>query len=210
MWIITNGKVFVVRSSDNHVTTSNDKTKATVFKERRWADSCCDTLPKVLKHLGFHPMYVPDNVAEEPQAPVKIAPEVPEKKQIHEALLNQDSFVAQVRSFQQFVLAAQEQRPVLVDAKHQVEEEILDIEHAIEFSKCNVVGGWKLYDQLREARIRRRQYKDAIMRIDILMEAQPMDVARANTVNQIVGMEKRSYAPRALPELFKGLGVTAD
>lgn len=209
MWIITNGKTYTMRNADGHVTTTSDKSKATRFEDRRRADSFCDTLPKVLKNLSFHPIYVPDQQVQ--PAPVQaVSVEHSVAPQINASLLDLDGFVSHVRDFQKFVLSASEQRPLLVDAKRKVEDEILDIEHAIEFSKCNVVGGWKLYNRLREARMRRRQYKDAIMRIDILMEAQPMDVARANTVNQIMGMEKRQYAPRALPELFVGMGVTAD
>lgn len=212
-WVITNGKTYVMRDASNHIGTTNSYEKAIKFADRKRADSYRVSLPKTLKNLCFYPHLIEEPAASEVIEPVSTAPKaklvtevVKEIKEsqpvINNDLLDMEKFVSQIKNFQEFVIEAKSQRELLFEAQKQCEAEIIDIEHAAEFYNLNAAKGYKMFRRLRDARVRRRQYKDTIAWIDILMESNPSRVAEANIVNRIRGMERRQYEPRALPELF--------
>ena len=120
---------------------------------------------------------------------------------INESLLDIDEFVAQTSEFGQFLTNAVEQKPILIKAIEQVDLEIMDIEHGIEFSKCNVVGGYQWYKMLREARQRRRAYKDALQCIEYVLELEIKKAEVKNTARRCEGLKHRKYSPRVLTEL---------
>ena len=131
---------------------------------------------------------------------------------IDETLLDIDKFVAQTSGFGQFLTTAVEQKPVLLKAIEQVDMEIMDIEHGIEFSKCNVVGGYQWYKMLREARQRRRTYKDALQCIEYVLDLEIKKGEVKNTARRCEGLKHRKYSPRVLTELtdfFKREGLSA-
>lgn len=131
---------------------------------------------------------------------------------INETFLNIDEFIAQTSGFGKFLTNAAEQKPILIKAIEQVDMEIMDIEHGIEFSKCNVVGGYQWYKMLREARQRRRAYKDALQCIEYVLELEIKKAEVKNTARRCEGLKHRMYSPRVLTELtdfFKREGAPA-
>ncbi|MGN1155665.1 MAG: hypothetical protein ACI4TK_05775, partial [Agathobacter sp.] len=176
------------------------------FADRKAVDNYCKSLPKSLKNLCYYPTFVQDEVEQDKDG---AKPEVHSVTMaspaavLDESILDSETFAAKIQDFQRFVISATQQRPLLVDAQMHAEAEIKDIEHAIEFYNYNAADGYKMFRRLKDARMRRRQYKDAIAWIDIFMESNPKPVAEANTVNRIRGMQHRQYAPAALPELFE-------
>lgn len=131
---------------------------------------------------------------------------------IDESLLDINEFIAQTSGFGKFLTNAAEQKPILIKAIEQVDMEIMDIEHGIEFSKCNVVGGYQWYKMLREARQRRRAYKDALQCIEYVLELEIKKAEVKNTARRCEGLKHRKYSPRVLTELtdfFKREGAPA-
>ena len=204
-WVITNGKNYVSKDKNNKCQTTLSLNTALHFADRKAVDNYCKSLPKSLKNLCYYPTFVQDeaeskisNAEETECAAVAVSPAT----MIDESILDSETFMTKIQDFQKFVTSAMQQRPLLVDAQLQAEAEIKDIEHAVEFYNYNAAEGYQMFRRLKDARIRRRQYKDAIAWIDIFMESNPRPVAEANTVNRIRGMRHRQYMPLALPELF--------
>lgn len=207
-WVISNGKNYLNKNSIGALTPTKDASKAERFEDQSLAERFRRNLPKSLRNLNYVTMFVaPDSEGEATDLKAETETAVSMMKttddlNIDPAILELNTFVDNIAGFQRFLELATKQRSVLEEGIKRVEAEIMDIEHAIEFSHCNVVGGYQWYKMLQEARMRRRTYKDAIMRIEILMEANPMNMADTNIVTRIKGMENRKYAPRALPHLF--------
>lgn len=84
-----------------------------------------------------------------------------------------------------------------------VEEQINDINHAIEFSNCNIINGYNNYKILQDALKERRSIKDAILLINTIVGTGLCDVDLMPIKTELDNMEARRYAPRQLPELFE-------
>lgn len=65
-----------------------------------------------------------------------------------------------------------------------------------------ITNGKNYLKMLRDARIRRRKYKDAIQWIDALIEANPSSFISANVPKKLNDTQQREYHPRVFPELF--------
>lgn len=201
LWVITNGKNYIKRDSKNSVSTTRIIRDALTFEERSKVDNFCASLPKSFKNLCYYPTQIEEKQEEKRPGDLDLAvsADLPEPDI---SLFEYDYFVGMISDFGTFIHKLVEQRPLLVSAQKKTDDEILDIEHAAEFSNCNAAEGYKLYRMLRDARLRRRRYKDAIAWIDIVIDGGPIKFVESRAENRIKGMQSRKYAPRALPELF--------
>lgn len=120
---------------------------------------------------------------------------------INDDVMGIDTFVAKMAEFSDFITAISAQKTLLADAQTQAELEIQDILHGIEFSKCNVVGGYQWYKMLRDALQRRREYKDAIKCTEIVGELNVSKGSTSHVVRSLEGMKRRQYTPRVLTDL---------
>lgn len=215
-WIITNGRQYIKRDHNNTPVCTSHLHNAVRFDDAKKANNYCNSLPRTFKNLGYYVAEVQaPSVA--PSVTMPTAPEVkdikaviPEKAtisdvkdgQIDATILDFENFASQIQNFSEFVATAIKQRPLLVEAQLQTEMEIMDIEHAAEFYNWNAAKGYRAFRMLRDARIRRRQYKDAIRWIDMLIEANPTAFIEKNIPGRMNETQQRVYHPRAFPELF--------
>ena len=84
----------------------------------------------------------------------------------------------------------------------QIEREITDIYHAMEFYNLDAAKGYKIYKMMQERLIRRRQNKDESLKIDYILSGGIKGLTSNQTRKRFETMENRQYTPRALKELF--------
>ena len=83
-----------------------------------------------------------------------------------------------------------------------VDKELCDILHYIEFCNLNAAQGWKASKMIKERRIKRRSIKNELNVIDIIL-GKRISETMVDEINKAVqGMDKRTYEPRVLNELF--------
>ena len=216
-WLITNGKTYLNRNSKGVITATANINHAAKFTDRKQAETFLVNVPKSFKNLGYFCVLTEfrgakstTQSADETQegAEMQAMPKSIRGLTIDDDILNGAAFLDHVKEYQSFVSRAVNQRASLVEALDRVDAELLDIEHAIEFSQCNAPQGYRFYRLMRDTRRRRRQYKDAIRRIDILLEdGRQENVLAPSLVPALKGLENRKYLPRALPELFQEAAV---
>ena len=85
-------------------------------------------------------------------------------------MLSAEFYLQHFKDFREFIQTIHSQLDVLVNAQKKVELEVEDIEHAAEFYNLDASHGYQLYKMLHDARVRRRKYKNAITRIDYILE----------------------------------------
>ena len=85
---------------------------------------------------------------------------------------------------------------------HTIELDIVDIEHAAEFYTLNASQGYKLYKMLHDTRIKRRDYKDELQKIESTLGTSIRSANMNNLEKSILGLEHRQYTPRVNKELF--------
>lgn len=84
----------------------------------------------------------------------------------------------------------------------EIEREITDIYHAMEFYNLDAAKGYKIYKMMQERLIRRRQNKDETLKIDYILSGGIKGLTNKQTRKHFESMENRQYQPRALKELF--------
>lgn len=236
-WVLSNGKNYLRKNSNQAMKACNNADKAEIYEDRRAAEKALQMVSKKMQRLGYRPVELPSPIQDGAEIQVIAAPgpaavvaaepiqviadidialneamlahdedrgECKTKHRIagiNDELLNIDHFVEKTKGMSAFLAAAAEQRPILVEAIKQIDLEIMDIEHGIEFSKCNVVGGYQWYKMLRDARQRRRSYKDALACIEYISDLGIKSGEIEHTTRRFEGLKHRLYEPRILTEL---------
>ncbi len=202
-WVITNDKFFVRCDKRGCATPVIDKRRAKIFDERFNADEFLRSLPKAMKNLGYYvapadgcTLQEDDYGAESTSGTLSHR-----KPEITEA----DYYLEAIASFREFIQTIQKARPKLEEQQIRAEMEIEDLLHAAEFYDLARDQGYEIFQQLREARVRRRNCKNAVAWISFVLEADPSNFLRNDPSPRISGTSHRQYRPRALPELFEQL-----
>lgn len=97
---------------------------------------------------------------------------------------------------------AENRKAYLCEQIHNVDLEIVDIEHAAEFYNLNAAQGYKLYRMLHDARVERRKLKDELERINMFLGTSIGSDKMENLKKSIMGLDNRQYTPRVNKELF--------
>ena len=88
----------------------------------------------------------------------------------------------------------------------QVDKEICDIMHYIEFNSLDAANGYKMYKMLRDCRMRRRKIKDDMEMVDASLQAlgdQTLLEKLKICLKRMESLDYRQYHPRVLTELFE-------
>ena len=84
-----------------------------------------------------------------------------------------------------------------------VDNEIIDIQHYIEFFDFNAAQGYNAYKMLQESLRKRRKIKDDRYKTTMLLNATSADYVNDVVDKQFKGLDGRQYTPRVLKELFE-------
>ena len=85
----------------------------------------------------------------------------------------------------------------------EIEREITDIYHAMEFYNLDAAKEYKIYKMMQERLIRRRQNKDEMLKINYILNGGINGLTSKETRKHIESMENRYYQLRVLKELFE-------
>lgn len=91
---------------------------------------------------------------------------------------------------------------VLLQQLSNIDKEICDVMHYIEFSNLNAAQGYKAFKMIKDRRIKRRTIKNELAVIEIIISKKFSDSMREEIVKAIEKLDKRTYEPRILKELF--------
>ena len=84
----------------------------------------------------------------------------------------------------------------------EIEREITDLYHAMEFYNLNVTSGFRLYKKMQEKLIERRKNKDEALKIHYVLSGGTKGLLNNQTKERIEKLNHRQYQPRAFKELF--------
>lgn len=84
----------------------------------------------------------------------------------------------------------------------EVDQEICDIQHYIEFNKLNAAEGYKAFKLLQDKLLERRAIKDDFSKFQMLSAAKVSDIFDGTLDARISELESRTYTPRVLKQLF--------
>lgn len=107
-----------------------------------------------------------------------------------------------LKRVESFVVNADERRKELTEKLSNVDKEISDIQHYIEFNRLNAYQGWAVMSMLKNRLQQRREYKDEIFLLSRIhrcsLSKKEIEEAREAAAQN----RNRKYSPRVLTELF--------
>lgn len=130
------------------------------------------------------------------EAAKRIGDETIEENQLSDLSVDIDNFAG-------FIQSAEQRRNTLSAALSDVDKEISDINHYIEFGKFNAYQGWLAFNMLRGRLKKRRKIKDELQILVQLGECKVNSEMLADIKVAIGKLKTREYQPRKLSELFK-------
>lgn len=107
-----------------------------------------------------------------------------------------------LKKVESFVVNADERRKELTEKLSNVDKEISDIQHYIEFNRLNAYQGWVVMSMLKNRLQQRREYKDELFLLSRIhkcsLSKKEIEEAREASAQN----KNRQYTPRVLTELF--------
>lgn len=188
-YIICNNDNYINRDKKNHFNIVSSMYKATKWNDITKANNVCkNNIKKLVQTYGLEVKYVSqENKVLNPVAkPIELGYDILDK----------------IKEISTFTKEIEDRRLYLMEMVHNIDLEIVDIEHAAEFYTLNASQGYKLYKMLHDTRIQRRSYKDELEKINLSLGTSIRSANMENLEKSIVGMEHRKYEPRVNKELF--------
>lgn len=188
-YIICNNDNYLYRDKKNCFSIVHQMADATTWSNIQKANNVYAINAKeIIKKYGLEVKYVSqeNKVVNPPAKPTELEYDILDK----------------VKEISEFTKQIEERRLYLMEMIHTVDLEIVDIEHAAEFYSLNASQGYKLYKLLHDARIKRREYKDELEKINLSLGTSIRSDNMENLERSILGLNNRQYAPRINKELF--------
>lgn len=189
-YVITNGTLYIGNKGE---TCKQDK--ARIFTDKKTADNFFkSSISKVLKNLNFQ---VEETNLDLPSAYINT--------QYCEIDINE--LQSDINDLSSKLKLLKGNKEWLLDMQSEVDKEISDIMHFIEFYNFSASDGYKLCKALKDLRLRRRKIKNELELINIVNTQSLNNVASGQTNKAINGLDDKKYAPRVLQELFDNRNI---
>lgn len=109
-----------------------------------------------------------------------------------------------IGNFKKFVGTIETTKQGLVSELSDIDQEICDIRHYIEFGRLNAYQGWAACEMMKKSLQQRRKIKDLLYIISEVKTRRNGTTESERAKNAIQILNKRTYIPRKLGFLFEG------
>ena len=114
-------------------------------------------------------------------------------------------WLSSIGDFKKFVTNIEKVKVSLRVKQLNVDNEICDILHYVEFNRLNASQGWAAAEMIKNARLQRRKIKDALYIIDEIQRGIKHGISENKSAQTaIFKLNTRTYTPRKLDFLFNG------
>jgi hypothetical protein len=190
-YYITNGRQYISTKNGIHAVSSvKEATKGNITK----ALNLLKTLPKTLSNLSEWTILPVPEGTEDTLSGKDVRNHIP-FIDFNSMLEDLNQFTEKAEKYAQYSKSINRQIA-------EIELEIEDLYHYIEFSNFNAAQGYHAYKMLKERLIKRRQLKDEQKILDVIQEKNMLTCTKDIIDNTVSKLESRSYRPRVLEELF--------
>ena len=198
----TYGTYYGINSMDRLV-AMNRKELATKFTYPK-ANAILQKMVKPSNRYQYILIEADENISGLPEEEIRVVSEEDFRETRFDSL--DTDWLGYLEDMLSFVSQLQQYKNNLNYMLSEVDKEICDIMHYIEFNCLDAAKGYKVYKMLRERRLRRRRIKDEEYKVTVAIQAlgEPeLPEKLKSSICQIRGMERRQYKPRVLDDLFE-------
>ena len=197
-YVITDGTRWIMRDRKGKYIPTSCEALADVYSNKQANSIFQNQLSKALKSC-FHLQKIDEVPALVKQITQKEIKENTENVLVAE---NIKYWVDKVNGLNGLASEALHRKDELLSQLSKVDQELSDINHYIEFCNLNAAQGYKAYKMIKERRIKRRSIKNELEVLSIILGKKISDTASDEIQKAIAGMDKRTYEPRVMTELF--------
>lgn len=197
-YIITDGSRFIYRNQSGKFVPAPSEAMADVFSRKQAEGILNNSLPKALKSVFRVVKYdnPPEDVKQVTQTELD---NNTEKVMVAE---NIQRWLDKVSDLNGLAKEARRRKEELMKQLHDLEDELLDIEHYIEFSNLNAAQGYKASKDIKECRVKRRSIKNELLVLDIILGQRVDEIISEEIYKKVQSIDERTYSPRVRTDLF--------
>ena len=197
-YVITDGSRWIMKNHAGKYVPTSCKALADIYSNKQADSILKNSLSKALKSC-FHLQKIdkpPELVKQITQEKVNENTETPSNSE------NIQYWVDKVSDLNGLASEALHRKDNLLSQLSKIDRELSDINHYIEFVNLNAAQGYKAYKMIKDRRIIRRSIKNELDVLNIILGKKISETAIDEIQKAISGMDKRTYEPRVLSELF--------
>lgn len=197
-YVITDGSRWITKNRNGKYVPTTCEALADTFGNKEANSVYNNNLSKALKSC-FRVMKVdnpPELVKQITQEKVNENTETPSNSE------NIQYWIDKISDLNGLASEALHRKDNLLSQLSKIDQELSDIDHYIEFVNLNAAQGYKAYRMIKDRRIIRRSIKNELDVLNIILGKKISETATDEIQKAISGMDKRTYEPRVLNELF--------
>lgn len=197
-YVITDGSRWITKNRNGKYVPTTCEALADTFGNKEANSVYNNNLSKALKSC-FRVMKVdkpPELVKQITQEKVNENTETPSNSE------NIQYWIDKISDLNGLASEALHRKDNLLSQLSKIDQELSDIDHYIEFVNLNAAQGYKAYRMIKDRRIIRRSIKNELDVLNIILGKKISETATDEIQKAIYGMDKRTYEPRVLNELF--------
>lgn len=197
-YVITDGTRWIMKDRDGKYVPTSCESFADIFSKKQAENIHKSSLTKALRGV----FYV-EKTNEEVPAQVKPVTDK-DIEETEKVMVSEDIkyWLDKATDMSNIANEAINRKRKLCQELSLVDKELCDILHYIEFCNLNAAQGYKAYKMVKERRILRRKIKDEISILDSILVQKVSQTAKNTIQKTAENMDKRTYEPRVLKELF--------
>ena len=197
-YVITDGNNRWIMNHNGRYVPTSCYAFSEEFTERQAKMVCQNQLTKPLRKL-FYPEKLETNVISGTKPCTKKDIQETEKVLMSP---NVQKWLNKVSDLNGLAKEAQSRKDELNNELSQIDQELSDVNHYIEFCNLNAAQGYKAYKMIKERRIKRRTIKNELNVLNIILGKKISETATDEIEKAVTRMDKRTYEPRIMEELF--------
>lgn len=210
-YMITDGRLYLRRDASGNFVPVKSQLLGDVWEQRSKAQNVLSNCINKNFRKRYRIIEIADEIIPKPvineKSETVIKPKDSVAKQIGNETIEENhlsDLTTEIDKFTDFVQDAEQRKETLLNALSDVDKEISDINHYIEFGgKFNAYQGWLAFNMLRNRLRKRRKIKDELHILMQLGECKVNSEMLTEIKNSIGNLDTREYQPRILKELFE-------
>lgn len=196
-YVITDGTRYIYKNHNNRYVPISNEVLADVFTRKQADTIYKHSLSRALKKVFYIKMVDPERFGSAQNKPGTV-------KKI-EFVKTQDyvkEWLDKISDLNGLVKAVSNRKEELLFQLSNLDKELCDVEHYIEFSTLNAAQGYNAYKMIKERRIKRRSVKNELAVLEIILDSKIQEGVVETINKRVAGLDNMKYKPRVLTELF--------
>lgn len=197
-YVITDGIRWIMRNRNKKYVPTSCEALADKFSNKSANNVYNNQMPKALKSV-FHIQKI--------DTPPKLVKqithaEVQENTETVSVAENIQYWVDKISGLNGLASEALHRKEELINQLSEVDKELCDINHYIEFCNLNAAQGYKAYKMIKDRRVKRRSIKNELDVLNVILGKKISESVSDELQKMINGLDGRKYEPRVMNELF--------